>query len=295
MLIKKKRKEALAAYSFIFPLFSGLTIFYIMAFFQNFYDSFTNKSSFGIPEFIGLENYINLFTDEKFYRSALNTLLYVIICVPVIVSFATILAVLLNQKIKFKTTFRLLIFLPAITLPAAIGLLWKWILNYEYGIINIVLNLFGIESVAWLSDPKVVLFSISLVFIWSSVSYQMIILLAALQEVSKSYYESAEIDGSSPLNTFFKITLPLISPSIFFVTITSVINVFQMFDFIYLMIPASSSGISASRSLVTYFFEEGFVNFHKGYAAAISMILFLIILIVTIFQLWAQKKWVHYD
>lgn len=288
-------REAIAGYLFIAPLFLGLFIFYIAAFFGNFYDSFTNKSSFGTPKFIGVDNYVKLFSDQKFYRATLNTFLYVIICVPLVVILSTALGALLNAKIKGKGFFRTLIFLPAVTLPAAIGLLWKWIFNYEFGILNAIIVFFGGNPIAWLSDPSVVLISISVVFIWSTVSYQMIIILAGLQGVSKSYYEAAEIDGASSMQSFFKISIPLISPSIFFVTVTSTINVFQMFDYIYLMIPQSSSGVVASRSLVTFFFEEAFIKFNKGYGAAISMVLFVLILIVTIIQLRMQKKWVHYD
>lgn len=290
-----KRKEALAGYCMIAPLMAGVLLFYVWAFFQNFYDSFTNKSSFGTPKFIGFENYTNLFHDPEFYQALINTLLYVAICVPLVVFIALVLAALLNTKIRGRGIYRTVIFLPAVTLPAAIGLLWKWLLNYQFGIVNEILKTVGINSIAWLSDPKVVLISISVVFIWASVSYQMIILLAGLQGISRGYYEAAEIDGATPFESFFNITLPLLSPSIFFVAVTTIINVFQIFDFIYLMIPQSSSGTAASRSLATYFFEESFIKFHKGYGAAIAMALFVLILIITIVQLYLQKKWVYYD
>lgn len=290
-----KRKEALAGYCMIAPLMAGVLLFYVWAFFQNFYDSFTNKSSFGTPKFIGFENYTKLFHDPDFYQALINTLLYVAICVPLVVFIALVLAALLNTKIRGRGIYRTVIFLPAVTLPAAIGLLWKWLLNYQFGIVNEILKTVGINSIAWLSDPKVVLISISVVFIWASVSYQMIILLAGLQGISRGYYEAAEIDGATPFESFFNITLPLLSPSIFFVAVTTIINVFQIFDFIYLMIPQSSSGTAASRSLATYFFEESFIKFHKGYGAAIAMALFVLILIITIVQLYLQKKWVYYD
>lgn len=290
-----KRKEALAGYCMIAPLMAGVLLFYVWAFFKNFYDSFTNKSSFGTPKFIGLENYTKLFHDPDFYQALLNTLLYVVICVPLVVFIALVLAALLNTKIRGRGIYRTVIFLPAVTLPAAIGLLWKWLLNYQFGIINEILKAIGINSIAWLSDPKVVLISISVVFIWASISYQMIILLAGLQGISRGYYEAAEIDGATPIKSFFNITLPLLSPSIFFVAVTTIINVFQIFDFIYLMIPESSSGTAASRSLATYFFEESFIKFHKGYGAAIAMVLFVLILIITMVQLYLQKKWVYYD
>ena len=137
--------------------------------------------------------------------------------------------------------------------------------------------------------------AVSLVFIWSSVSYQVVILLAGLQGISANYYEAATIDGANRWHQFLFITLPLLSPSIFFVMLTSIINVFQIFDIIYLIIPQYSSGTAASRSLATYFFEEAFIKFQKGYGAAIAVILFLLIMVFTLIQLMVQKRWVHYD
>lgn len=290
-----RRQEIVTGYLMIAPLMAGVIVFFIGAFFQNVYYSFTNKSSFGVAKIIGFENYIKLFQDEAFYRAFLNTILYVIICVPSVVVLSVLLAVLLNSRVKGIGTFRVCIFLPAVTLPAAIGLLWKWLMNYKFGIFNEILGRFGISPIAWLSDSSVVLLSISLVFIWASVAYQVIVLLAGLQGIPLCYKEAAEIDGANSVQKFFKITLPLLSPSIFFVCVTTVINVFQIFDFIYLMIPQGSSGTEASRSLVTYFFEQSFVRFHKGYGAAISLMLFLLILAITAIQMVCQKKLVFYD
>jgi len=273
----------------------GLLIFYVFAFGQNIYDSFTNKSSFGIPAFIGLENYRKLFSAPYFYQSLINTLAYVMLCVPLVVTISVILATLLNAGIRGTGLYRTLVFLPAVTLPAAIALMWKWLLNYEFGLINALVGALGVGTRAWLSDPQVVLMAVSMVFVWGGVSYQVIVLLAGLQGIDRSYYEASRIDGAGSVQQFFSITLPLLSPSIFFVTVTSIINVFQIFDIIYLIIPQYSSGSAASRSLATYFFEEAFVKFHKGYGAAIAVVLFILILLVTLLQMVMQKKWVHYD
>jgi len=289
------RAEMRAGYGMIAPLFAGLLLFYIYAFAQSLYDSFTNKSSFGFPKFVGLANYANLFKAPYFYQALANTLLYVVICVPLVVAISVGLATLLNQQLRGRGLYRTMVFLPAVTLPAAVALMWKWLLNYEFGLVNDWLKMMGLAGVAWLSDPAVVLPSVSVVFIWSSVAYQVIVLLAGLQGISRSYYEAAIIDGASGPQQFRSITIPLLTPSIFFVTVTTIINVFQIFDIIYLMIPQYSSGSAASRSLVTYFFEEAFVKFHKGYGAAISMILFLLILVMTLVQMKLQKRWVHYD
>jgi len=290
-----KRGEALAGYGMIAPLFIGLAVFYIFAFGQNIYDSLTNKSSFGVPAFVGLANYVKLLNAPYFYQALVNTLMYVAICVPLVVVFSVLTAALLNGGVRGTGLYRTLVFLPAVTLPAAIALMWKWLMNYEFGLINAALRALGLDAVAWLSDPAVVLYAVSIVFVWGGVSYQVIVLLAGLQGISRSYYEAARMDGASPIQQFFHITLPLLSPSIFFVMVTSIINVFQIFDIIYLIIPQYASGTAASRSLATYFFEEAFVKFQKGYGAAIAVAMFLLILVVTLIQLRFQKKWVHYD
>lgn len=292
---KLSRREALWAYFFIAPLLIGLAVFYYFALFQNVYYSFTNLGPFGKPDLIGLRNYNRLLSDEKFYRALIHTIKYVVVSVPSIALLSTLLAVLLNTKITGKNVYRTLIFIPAVTMPAAIGLLWRWLYNYEYGLINMFFRFSGLEPVAWLSDTRIVLYAIALVLVWSIVSYQMIIVLAGLQGISPTYYEAAEIDGAGKLQQFFFITLPLLTPTLFFITVVSIINVFQIFDFIFLMIDPRALSMQYAMSLVYYFFDRAFIVNERGYAAAISLVLFLIILVVTIVQFRLQKKWVHYE
>ena len=291
----KKRKEALSGYLFILPLFAGLGIFFFWSFFQNFWFSFTNRTTFGETSFIGLDNYTRLFADPRLPQAVWQTLQYVFLSVPAIIILALVLANWLNMKIKFKGIYRTLIFLPAVTMPAAIGLIWRGLMNYQFGIINAALGVFGIEGVPWLADPRFVIPAISIVLIWSNVGYQMILFLAGMQGIGRTYYEAAEIDGASPTQQFFKITLPLLSPVIFFVMITTIIQVIQVFDFIILMIRYPSAVWGASRSLVSWFFEESFRLFNHGYGAAIAMVLFVIIMVFTAVQMFLQRKWVHYD
>lgn len=291
-LYKQERKAALF---FLLPLLVGLGVFYFFAFFQNVYFSFTDLGSFGKPRFIGLENYRRLFADPKFHRSLSNTLMYVVLCVPAIVILSTLNAFLLSKLQRMSTMFRTLLFLPAITMPAAIGILWRWLFNYKFGLINVLLNALKLESVAWLSEPEVVLYSVSIVLIWSMLATQMVILLAGMQNIPTMYYEAALIDGAGTMQSFFRITLPLLSPTLFFVITISIINVFQIFDFIFLMIRSTSLAIQYSSSLVYYFYDRSFVAFEKGYGVAVSLVLFVIILIVTIFQFVMQKRWVHYS
>jgi multiple sugar transport system permease protein len=290
-----RQREILAGYLMITPLMLGVGVFFLGAFVQNIYFSFTNRSGFGVPRFIGLDNYVRLFQDAVFFRSLTNTLLYVAICVPFVVVLAIVQAVLLNSKVKGIGFIRVLVFMPAITLPAAISLVWRWLMNYQFGFINGILRNFGIDQIAWLSDPNLVIYSISIVFIWASVAFQSIIVLAGLQGIPECYHEAAQIDGAKKGQLFFRVTLPLLSPVLFFVTVTTFINVFQIFDFIYLMVPAGTAASPAARSLVSYFFEETFVRFNMGYGAAISIMLFLLIFAITVVQLILKRRLVFYD
>lgn len=290
-----RRREVLAGYLFIAPLNIGLLVFYFWSFFQNIYYSMTNKKSLGAFTFIGLDNYAKLVRDPKFYSAIGNTMIYVIVCVPLVVMISILLAALLNQQIRMRGMFRTLIFLPAVTMPAAVALLWKWLFNYEFGLINGIIRSIGGQAIAWLSEPYLAIYSVCFVFIWSTASYQMIILLAGLQGISRSYSEAGEIDGANRIQIFTKIILPLLSPTIFFVTVTTTINVFQLFDFIYLMIPKNSSGLTSARSLVYMFYDASFVKFTKGYGAAVSMALFVLVFIATLIQFKFQDRFAHYE
>jgi multiple sugar transport system permease protein len=290
-----ERKERRAAYLFLTPMMFGILIFYIYAFGMNILFSFTDKSSFGTPEFVGLKNYITLFQKPEFYSALKNTFLYVVICVPVIVVSALVLAVLLDTKIRGRGIYRTLIVLPIVTMPVAVALVWKWIFNYEFGLVNLFLHAVGRESVAWITDPGVSLFTVCIVVIWSSIGQPLIIFLAGLQGISRSYYEAAQMDGASALHRFFSITLPLLSPTTFMVLIMQIIGFFQIFDLIYMMIPISSMGMKGARSIVVMYYEESFVKYNQGYGAAVSIILFVIILVITLFQMKLQNTWVNYD
>ena len=232
----KRFRAGLSGYLFIAPLFSGLLLLYVYAFVQNIFYGFNDVGVFGERTFVGLENYSELFQDPIFIRSLINTFFYAGLGVPLVVVISVCLAWLLNQKIKGQALYRTAVFIPAITLPAAIGLLWRWLYNSQYGLINFLISKLGFEPRAWISDPDIVRWSILIVLVWSSVSYMVIILLAGLQRISSVYYDAAQIDGANTRQIFFKITLPLLSPTIFFVAIVSMIGFLQVFDVIFLMI-----------------------------------------------------------
>lgn len=236
---------------------------------------------------------MKLLADAKFYQAIQNTLLYVVICVPAVIILSLIIAVALNQKIKGMGIYRTLIYLPVITLPTAVGMLWKWLFNNQFGLINEMLAGLGITGPAWLSDPKWSLLAVCIVLIWSSIGTAVIIFLSGLQGISTSYYEAAEIDGANAWQKFRSITFPLLSPTTFMLVVTEIIGFFQVFDLIFLMISSTSSGMKGARSIVMLFYEEAFSKFNKGYGAAIANMLFLIILVITIVQMKLQKKWVY--
>lgn len=292
---KREKKEWVAAYIFIAPLVIGIFVFYIYPFIQNFWFSFNGVNRFNISTFTGLENYKALIKDKELYRTLGNTIKYVIITVPVGICLSILIATLLNAKIRGTSIYRTIYFLPSVTMSVAIALVWKWMYNGEFGILNNILGAFGIEGQNWLSNPKTALYMVMVVGIWMSVGYNMIILLAGMQGISKSYYEAAAIDGAGPVKRFFKITIPMLTPTIFFVMITSIIGGFQVFDTIYMMIGKTSLAYESTQTLVMMFYRYAFDYGQKGYAAAISIVIFAIIMLITIFQFVMQKKWVNYD
>lgn len=292
---KRKREEIFWAWFFITPLVAGLFFFYTLPTIAAFGLGFTSWDGLSTPIFNGVENFSRIMQDDKFIRSIWNTIVYTFAGVPVSIGLATIIAVLLNQKIKGVAFYRTIYFLPVITMPVAVAMLWKWLYNTDYGIINYLLGLINLPGFSWLLDERTALMSIVIVAIWSGVGYNVVILLAGLQGISRSYYEAAELDGAGPMRKFFNITLPLLTPSIFFATVIGIINSFKVFDIIYVMSPQRGSLLDTTRTMVYSIYEKGFTEFELGYAAAQSLVMFLFIFIVTMLQMKLQNKWVHYD
>ena len=250
--------------------------------------------TFGDGTFVGLANYRKLLTDDTFWLALKNTVFYAVVGVPLVIVFSIYLAHLLNKKLRGRTLYRTLLFIPAVTIPAAIGILWRWILNYQYGIFNWLLEKLGLPRVSWLGDVKYVRWAIILVVVWSMVSTYVIIMLAAMQGIDSSYYEAARLDGASSRQVFFKITLPMLTPMIFFSVIMVTIGILQIFDFIYLMVDRQTLSYTYSMSLVTYFYECAFnKSSMRGYGAAISVVLAIIIMLITIVQMVVKKYWVN--
>ncbi|EGT3574057.1 sugar ABC transporter permease [Citrobacter amalonaticus] len=289
-LTRLEKEERFWGWIMILPLLAGLVIFYFTPFFQNVFYSFTDLGEFQIWTTISLDNYINLFSDDEFRSAIVNTLAYVFICVPVITVLSLLLAMGLNQAIRGQWLFRTLLFLPAVTMPAAIAMVWQWLMNRNFGLLNQILAYFDIPAIGWLSDPDIVRLSASLVIIWSAIALKMIILLAGLQGIPKQIYEAMSLDGISKLRGFWSITLPLMIPTLFFVLVISFIETLQIFDVVYLLFGSSSMVDDQTMTIAYLFYKYAFIYHEKGYASAIAVVIFVITMVLTLLQIWIGKR-----
>jgi len=287
------RTDGFWPWLFVLPLLVGVGTFYIWPIIQTFWYSFTTWGVFGGATFSGIANYVRLVSDPQLYQSLLNTVIYTVIVllgIPV----AVWLASLLNTPgLRFAQFYRVLFFLPYVAMPAAIALVWRIMFNGDYGIVNWFIGLFGIDGPYWISTPGFALVAVSLVGLWSSLGFSMIILGAGLKDIPPELYEAAELDGASRWRQFRSVTVPLLSPSIFFVVIVTTISSFQLFDLLYAILGSTNPVIPKTMSLVFYFYSAGFIDNDKGFAAAIAMVIFVLIGIVTLVQFRFQRKWVQ--
>jgi len=289
---KRERSEFLWGWLFILPTTIGLIILNIIPIFQTIYQSFFKTGDFGKGNiFIGLQNYQKVFADKEIWQALINTFKYAIVEVPFSIVIALVLAVLLNRKMKGRSIYRTIIFLPMVAAPAAVAMVWRWLFNSDFGLIN---NIFHVH-VNWVSNPKIAVFAVAIIGVWSIIGYNMVLFLAGLQEIPRDYYEAAEIDGATGVNAFFSITIPLLSPTIFFVLVTRVIGSLQVFDLIYMVIDKSNPALEKTQSLVYLFYKYSFINKNMGYGATIVVLLLAITMVITVFQMIAQKKWVFYN
>lgn len=282
---------------FIGPTALGLGIFFLWPAIRTLILSFTESGPFGGSVWVEFENYQRLFADPDFYANLRNTAIYALI-VLLGIPISIVIAALLNTSgLKGRGIYRTLYFIPVVTMPAAYALVWKLIYNGDFGVLNSALKPFGIDGPSWLTTNSTVLIAIAVVGIWAGLGTNIVIFLAGLQSIPDSSLEAAELDGAGPIRKFISITVPLLSPSIFLVTVLAVINALQVFDLVYLMLHPrqSNPAVPSARTMVYSFYEAGFMSNERGYAAAIGIVLFVIVLILTIVQFRMQKKWVHYE
>ena len=289
---QREKSEMKWGWIFIAPTMIGLIVLNIIPIFQTIYQSFFKTGDFGKGnKFVGLNNYVKVFGDTEVWQALWNTIKYAVVEVPISIVIALLLAVILNKKLKGRSFFRTVFFLPMVAAPAAVAMVWKWLYNSNFGLVN---NIFGIK-VNWISDPNIAIYSIAVIGIGSVIGYNMVLLLAGLQEVPKDFYEAAALDGASEWQKLIKITVPLISPTIFFVLITRIIAAMQVFDLIYMIIDYNNPALKKTESLVYLFYKYSFEQSKKGYGATVIVVLLAVILILTLIQMYGQKKWVHYE
>lgn len=276
------------------PTIIGLLILNIIPFFYTIYLSFNKTGAFGSMEWSGLDNYIRFFKDPMIWQATKNTLLYMVISVPLGILLALVFASLLNEKLKGRNIFRSLYFLPIIVAPAAVAMVWRWMFNKDFGLLNYLLGLIGVDGPGWLTSPSMVIISISIVTIWSSLGYDIILLISGLQSIPTIYYEAADMDGASNIKKFFSITVPLISPTLFFVLIMRVMAALKQFDLMYMLVDETSPVLENAQTLTFLFYRNAFVIGNKGYASVIVLWTFLIIAVITYAQFKIEKKWVNY-
>lgn len=288
-----KIRKYIKGYLFILPNFIGFFVFMALPIIMGLVISFTDYNGFSQFNFVGLKNYINMFHDEYVTVSMKNNLLYTLVTVPGTIVFALLLAVGVNKGIKGSGLFKTMFFLPNISSMVAVGIVWAMIFNPTQGPLNQVLMALGIANPPqWLSSTKTALGSVMVVAIWKQAGYYMIIILAGLQSIPSQLYEAASIDGANSVEKFFKITLPMLSPTMFMVTILSIINSFQVFDLVNIM---TQGGPGRSTNVLVYrIYQEGFQKLQFGYASAMAYFLFIIIMVITLIQFRGQKKWVNY-
>ncbi|AEE15502.1 carbohydrate ABC transporter permease [Treponema brennaborense] len=287
-----KRKEFLWGWAFLLPTVIGLLILNIIPVFQTIWQSFFKTGAFGRGnQFIGIQNFVKLAADKTVWQALLNTCKYTLVEVPFSVIFALIAAVLLNCNIRGRSAFRTIYFLPMVAAPAAVAMVWRWLYNSEFGLLNQLLQAIGGPRINWISDPHIAFISVAFVGVWSVTGYNMILFLAGLQEIPSDFYEAAEIDGASVIRQFFSITLPQLSATMFFVSVTRVMAALQVFDTFYIMIDRTNPAAYKTQSLVYLFYKYSFIESNKGYGSAIVLLLLAVIMIITAIQVYFQKKW----
>jgi multiple sugar transport system permease protein len=288
----KERRNLKLGLIFISPWIIGFSMFILYPIFASLYYSFTDYTMISAPKWIGLSNYTKLFFRDEYFRISLyNTLYYTLFSVPLDIVFSVAIALLLNTKVEGMSVYRTIYFLPSITPVVAISILWLWLLNPQYGLVNSILRLIGIEGPGWLTDPVWAKPSLIMMSIWGT-GRAIVIYLAGLQDIPQELYEAAEIDGASSLEKVRRITLPLLTPSIFFNSIIGMIGAFQTFTQAYIM--TGGGPLNSTLFYGLYLYRNAFNYFSMGYASALAWILFVIVFLCSLLVFKSSGRWVHY-
>jgi multiple sugar transport system permease protein len=247
----------------------------------------------GSPNLIGLKNYIDILKSEEFLRVIFNTMKFISLYIPGIIILSLGVALMFNSNVKHVAVFRVLLFIPVLTSWIAGSLIWRSVLSGQYGMLNNLLAIIGIQGPAWLTDPKWAMTSIVIVSIWKDLGFFSLIIFGGLRGIDRTLYEAAEIDGANYFQILKKITIPLVTPTLFFVLVTTMISSFQLFS--QIMVMTAGGPMGATQVMVERIYTYGFRYFEMGYATALSILLLIVIVTITLIQLILQKKWVYYE
>jgi len=286
---RRRRRETLTAWSFILPAVAGLGIFVYGALVYSLYISFTSWDLLTPARWVGLANYARLFRDESFHQCMYNTLYFVVAIVPAGIVLAMAMAVALNRPLKGVAFFRAAYYMPSITSTVAIGLVWLWIFNPDQGILNTILRVLGASNPPrWLESMRWAKLGLSIMRLWQVSGYYMIMYLAGLQNIPKELYEAAEVDGATPWQKTRRITVPLLSNTTFFATVMLLIEVFNLFEAVYVMTEGRPGG--STNTVLYYIYTEAFQSYRMGYASAIAWVLFVILFAATLVQFMVRRR-----
>lgn len=288
------RGDGFAAFLFLSPTIIIFGAFIIFPVIFSFYLSFHQWNMFGTDRtFIGFANYSQLLSSPEFWQVFKNTIVYTVGTVPVNMMLALAVAYVLNKKLIGKKFLRTAFFTPVIISWIAAAVIWRWLFEPNYGLINHVIGWFGVSQVNWLNDPSMAMIALIIVGVWKTFGFNMILFSAGLQAIPEHYYEAAEIDGANKMSQFWNITIPLLSPTTFFIVIMSVIGSFQVFDAVYVL--TSGGPFGSTKVMIFYIYENAFKFFNMGYASALAYVLFAVIFILTLLQVKFLSKRVHYS
>jgi multiple sugar transport system permease protein len=289
-----RRQEEYLAWLFVTPVVLGILLFQVYPVIFSLYISFTEWTIVSPPRWVGPQNYVDLFTTDRFFGVALvNSAVYALGTVLPGVALALVFAVLLNQGIRGRFAYRAIYFVPVVAPTVSIAILWAWIFEPNFGILNFLLKQIGITGPRWLGSSEWAMPSLIIMTIWHGLGYNIVILLAGLQAISRDNYEAAAIDGANPLQQFRHVTLPLLSPVTFFVLVLSVINAFQVFTSAYVL--TGGGPANATLTMVLYLYQQAFRYESMGLASAIAYCLFVVIVGLTAVNFLLQRVWVFYE
>lgn len=288
----RQRSEAIWGWLFILPTMLGLIVLNFYPAFDTVWQSLCKTGDFGRGNiFVGLANYQVVLSNSETWQALWNTIKYALIEVPFGVCISMVLAALLQQKIIGKSFFRTVFFLPMVCAPAAVAMVWKWLFNQQFGLLN---NAFH-TNVAWISDPRIAWISIGVIGVWSVIGYNMVIFIGGLQEIPKDYYEAASIDGANAVSQFFNVTVPLLSPTTFFIVQTRIIGALTVFDLMFMVMDKTNAALYKTQSIVYLFYSYSFTNGNKGYGAALVMVLVVFLMMITFIIQKCEKRFVFYN